>query len=66
MMIGDSPGDLAAAQQNGVAFYPILVGEEAKSWEELANSVGKAFVEGHFTEENHEQVIAQFWGNLEN
>ncbi|GAA5398852.1 HAD family hydrolase [Streptococcus uberis] len=66
MMIGDSPGDLAAAQQNGVAFYPILVGEEAKSWEELANSVGKAFVEGNFTEENQEQVIAQFWHNLEN
>lgn len=66
MMIGDSPGDLAAAQQNGVAFYPILVGDEAKSWEELANSVGKAFVEGNFTEENQEQVIAQFWHNLEN
>lgn len=66
MMIGDSPGDLAAAQQNGVAFYPILVGDEAKSWEELANSVGKAFVEGNFTEENREQVIAQFWHNLEN
>ncbi|GAB6681471.1 HAD-IA family hydrolase [Streptococcus uberis] len=66
MMIGDSPGDLVAAQQNGVAFYPILVGDEAKSWEELANSVGKAFVEGNFTEENQEQVIAQFWHNLEN
>lgn len=66
MMIGDSPGDLAAAQQNGVAFYPILVGDEAKSWEELANSVSKAFVEGNFTEENQEQVIAQFWDNLDN
>lgn len=66
MMIGDSPGDLSAAEQNGVAFYPILVGDEANSWKALANSVGKAFAEGNFTEEDQKQAVAQFWGNLEN
>ncbi|GAB6689055.1 HAD family hydrolase [Streptococcus uberis] len=66
MMIGDSPGDLAAAQQNGVAFYPILVGDEANSWKRLANSVGKAFTEGNFTDTDQEQAITQFWGNLDN
>ncbi|MDT2731799.1 HAD hydrolase-like protein [Streptococcus parauberis] len=65
MMIGDSPGDLAAAEQNSVAFYPILVGEEAKSWKELADSVSKAFVQNRFTEEDQVNLISTFWGNLD-
>lgn len=39
LMVGDSPSDLEAARANGVWFYPILVGHEAESWEELC-SVG--------------------------
>lgn len=36
VMVGDAPGDQAAAQKNGVWFYPILVRHEAESWAELA------------------------------
>ena len=32
LMVGDAPGDLAAAEKNGVWFYPILVRREAESW----------------------------------
>jgi phosphoglycolate phosphatase-like HAD superfamily hydrolase len=32
LMIGDAPGDLAAAQANGVLFYPIEPGFEDESW----------------------------------
>jgi soluble P-type ATPase len=32
LMIGDSPGDLYAAQSSDVFFYPILPGDESGSW----------------------------------
>ena len=35
LMCGDAPGDRAAAQKNGVFFYPILVRHEKESWEEF-------------------------------
>ena len=35
VMCGDAPGDLAAAEKNGVHFYPILVRREKESWEEF-------------------------------
>ena len=35
LMVGDAPGDRAAAQTNGVYFYPILVKKEAASWQEF-------------------------------
>jgi len=33
LMIGDAPGDLAAARANGVLFFPINPGHEERSWE---------------------------------
>jgi phosphoglycolate phosphatase-like HAD superfamily hydrolase len=33
LMVGDAPGDLAAAQANGVLFYPIEPGFEDESWQ---------------------------------
>lgn len=35
VMCGDAPGDLKAAEANGVHFYPILVRGEEASWEAL-------------------------------
>ncbi len=35
VMCGDAPGDLSAAEKNGVHFYPILVGREGESWQEF-------------------------------
>lgn len=32
LMVGDAPGDLEAAQENGVHFYPINPGKEEISW----------------------------------
>ena len=34
IMIGDAPGDCDAAEKNGIHYYPILVNDEKKSWEE--------------------------------
>lgn len=35
LMVGDAPGDQAAAGKNGVMFYPILARHEADSWAEF-------------------------------
>lgn len=35
LMVGDAPGDRAAAKQNGVFYYPILVRREEESWREF-------------------------------
>ena len=35
LMVGDAPGDKAAAESNGVFYYPILVRHETESWEEF-------------------------------
>lgn len=35
LMVGDAAGDQAAADKNGVYYYPILVRQEAESWEEF-------------------------------
>lgn len=37
LMIGDAMGDLDAAEINGVHFFPILTGKEAKSWREVCD-----------------------------
>lgn len=35
LLVGDAPGDQAAAKKSGVFFYPILVRHEAESWRML-------------------------------
>lgn len=35
LMCGDAPGDLDAAEKNGVGYYPILVRRERESWREF-------------------------------
>lgn len=64
MMIGDSPGDLAAAEQNGLAFYPILVGQEASSWSHLREAVSKEFIAGTYDSRMQNQFKELFWENL--
>ena len=39
LMCGDAPGDKAAAEKNGVFFYPILVRHEAESWSEFQQAL---------------------------
>lgn len=62
IMIGDSPGDCHAAEQNGVRFYPIIVGQEAQSWQTLIDEVAQDFVAGNYNQESFE---AAFWANLD-
>ena len=51
VMIGDAPGDIKAAEDNGVWCYPIIVGKEAQSWKRFKDEVLPALVEGKLTKE---------------
>lgn len=57
LMVGDALGDLAAAQQNGVHFYPILVGCEPQSWRELRAQALPRLLTGCFDEQYQRGLI---------
>ena len=64
LMIGDSPGDLKAAEVNKVGFYPILVGKEKQSWTRLADQVAIDFVNVRLSKEDYQSYADEFWHNL--
>ena len=48
LMVGDAPGDQAAAQKNGVLFYPILARHEADSWADFTAQALPALLDGRY------------------
>lgn len=64
LMVGDAPGDKAAAEKNGVLYYPILVKKEAASWERFAKEALPKFLEGSYKGGYQEQVNREFLENL--
>lgn len=60
LMIGDAPGDLRAAQQNNVLFYPIMPCEEAESWQKFADEAAAKFFSGYYQGEYEENLIKKF------
>ena len=64
VMVGDAPGDLAAAEKNGVLFYPILVGKEEFSWQRLSTEAIDKLRRGEFCGEYQEALIKEFYENL--
>ena len=64
VMVGDAPGDLAAAQSAGVFFFPILVRREGESWERFRTEGLKRLLEGRFDGEYQGRLIAEFRDNL--
>ena len=63
MMTGDAPGDLDAAEKNGVFYYPILVRHETESWAEIGEA-GKRLKEGTFAGDYQNALIERFKENL--
>ena len=63
LMCGDAPGDLAAAENNGVYFYPILVGKEGESWQEFIDIALPKLTKGEYAPYGKEKK-AQFYKNL--
>jgi phosphoglycolate phosphatase-like HAD superfamily hydrolase len=64
LMVGDAPGDLAAAKNNNVRYYPILVGKEKFSWERLVNEAVPKLMNGQFDEQYQNSLIKEFNDSL--
>lgn len=62
LMVGDAPGDRAAAEKNGVWFYPILARREAESWQRFPENA-EAFLQGKYAQRQPE-LLAEFTANL--
>jgi phosphoglycolate phosphatase-like HAD superfamily hydrolase len=60
LMIGDAPGDQEAASENGALFYPIIPGEEIKSWKRFSKYGVFQFLAGTYAGEAQAQAIAAF------
>lgn len=48
LLIGDAPGDLEAAQEAGVCFYPVVPGAEENSWRQLIEEAYDVFLAGRY------------------
>lgn len=64
LMCGDAPGDLEAAEKNGVYYYPILVRHEASSWEEFVKEGIVHFLDGTYGDGYQQEKKEQFLKNL--
>lgn len=60
LMIGDAKGDLDAAINNNIFFYPIIPGREDKSWERFLNEGLTRFINGTFTGIYEESLMKEF------
>jgi phosphoglycolate phosphatase-like HAD superfamily hydrolase len=60
LMIGDAFGDLSAARKNGVLFYPVIPGNEDRSWERLINEGLDKFLNGTYSGAYEESLIIEF------
>ena len=64
LMCGDAPGDLDAAEKNGVFYYPILVRSERESWEEFIRQGFERLLSGEYAGAYQAQKKEQFFKNL--
>ena len=63
-MVGDALGDLKAAEENEVSFYPIMVRKEKESWKRFIKEVLNKFTNNLFIGEYQKKVIDEFKLNL--
>lgn len=64
LMVGDAPGDKAAAESNGGLYYPILVKHEEESWRRFASEALPKFLDGTYEGEYQQNRIREFEENL--
>ena len=59
LMLGDAPGDRAAAEYNDILFYPICPDEEAKSWADFVEIID-AFLDENYAGKLEDEKISYF------
>lgn len=60
LMIGDAPGDQAAAEAVGALFFPINPGHEEESWSRFLDEACDRFFAGTFAGDYQAQLIKEF------
>jgi phosphoglycolate phosphatase-like HAD superfamily hydrolase len=60
LMIGDAPGDLAAARANDTLFFPVNPGHEEESWERLTREALAKFFNHTYAGDYEAGLIADF------
>jgi phosphoglycolate phosphatase-like HAD superfamily hydrolase len=60
LMIGDAKGDLNAAENNHVFFFPVIPGKEDESWERLINEGLIKFRNGTYSGVYEKSLIKEF------
>lgn len=60
LMIGDAPGDLAAARANSALFFPVNPGHEEESWERFYREGMDRFFNGTFAGDYEVSLITEF------
>lgn len=60
LMIGDAPGDYAAAKANSALFFPINPGAEEASWKRFYEEGIDRFLSGKFAGDYQAKLLAEF------
>jgi phosphoglycolate phosphatase-like HAD superfamily hydrolase len=64
MMIGDAPGDLKAANDNGALFFPVMPGDEDNSWKLFHDEALEKFINGTYRGDYQDRLIESFRRSL--
>jgi phosphoglycolate phosphatase-like HAD superfamily hydrolase len=64
LMIGDAPGDLRAASDNGALFFPVIPGRENRSWKLFHDEALERFLTGNYRGEYQERLTDEFRRSL--
>lgn len=64
LMVGDAPGDLDAAEANGVLFYPISPGAEDESWQRFFEEALPRFFAGTYAGAYMDAQVERFLAQL--
>ncbi len=64
LMIGDAPGDLKAATDNGALFFPVIPGDEDRSWKRFFDEALEMFIAGKYKGGYQEKLISEFRRSL--
>lgn len=60
ILIGDAPGDLRAARECGISFYPVLPGKESACWKKFVNEDVALFFKGEYRGEREGELVEAF------
>jgi len=60
LMIGDAPGDLKAAKANACLFFPVIPGDEERSWKRLHDEALDKFFAGTYAGAYQAALLKEF------